>query len=81
MGAADAPFRRFYEDVLVMLGDAPLETVLQKIDMAHPETEAQRTLLGYLRDSLVDLQRSGRETDPRALALEDLIQTLESRFA
>lgn len=52
----------------------------RRSDMAHPETEAQRTLLGYLRDSLADLQRSGRESDPRALALEDLIRTLESRF-
>jgi hypothetical protein len=75
----DAPFRRFYEELLVMIGDAPLPMLLAKIAGGCPEPESQRVLLGHLEDSLADLLRRGRETDPRAAGLEALIAELKQR--
>jgi hypothetical protein len=62
-----------------MIGDAPLEMILARIDGGCPEPESHRVLLGHLEDSLSDLQRRGRETDPRATGLEALIATLKQR--
>jgi hypothetical protein len=73
-------FVRFYEDLLLLLGDVSLSTVLERIDQSYPEPDAQRLLLGHLQDSLRHLHAERGEGEPRALALEELIAALKAKL-
>ena len=74
-------FVRFYEDLLILLGDVPLATILERIDRSYPEPSAQRLLLGHFQDSLQHLHAERGESEPRALALEELIAALRAKLA
>jgi hypothetical protein len=73
-------FVRFYEDLLLLLGDVPLAAVLERIDRSYPEPSDQRFLLGHLQNSLRHLHAERGEGDPRAVALEELIAALKARL-
>jgi hypothetical protein len=73
-------FVRFYEGLLLLLGDVSLATVLERIDQSYPEPHAQRLLLGHLQDSLRHLHAERGECEPRALALEELIAALKAKL-
>lgn len=79
-GAMERSFVRLYEGLLLLLGDAPLAAVLERIDQSYPEPYDQRLLLGHLQDSLRHLHTERGERDPRALALEELIAALKAKL-
>lgn len=78
--AIERSFVRFYEGLLLLLGDVPLAAVLERIYHSHPEPSEQRLLLGHLQDSLRHLHAERGECEPRAVALEELIAALKAKL-
>jgi hypothetical protein len=69
-------FRRFYEEILVMVREAvPPTRIVQKIRRAIPDPDSRRVLLGHLRDSRDAFEAEGE--DSAATTLDRVIERLE----
>jgi hypothetical protein len=69
-------FRRFYEEILVMVREAvPPTRIVQEIRRAIPDPDSRRVLLGHLRDSRDAFEAEGE--DNAATTLDRVIERLE----